>query len=255
MKIYKGFEGYDSILVCGDIHGEFRTLLFELKRRKIENVVVIVAGDCGIGFERPAHYIQLYNKLALALEMINCQLLLIRGNHDDPAYFRDEAIDLPFMKTIPDYSIVQFKNRNILCIGGAISVDRKPRLDNMRMETLKGHTVQKSYWEDESAFYCDGSFSAIRSAGISIDTVVTHTAPSFCHPTTKAGIEYWIEMDAKLAEDLALERQTMDQIHSRLIADNHPVRKWYYGHFHDSHTEFISEVKYSMLNILELREL
>lgn len=53
MIIYNSFDTYKKFLVCGDIHGEFKTLLYELKRKQIEDAVVLVAGDCGIGFEKP----------------------------------------------------------------------------------------------------------------------------------------------------------------------------------------------------------
>lgn len=76
MIIYNSFDTYKKFLVCGDIHGEFKTLLYELKRKQIEDAVVLVAGDCGIGFEKPAYYEQLYKKLELTLVKLNCMLIL-----------------------------------------------------------------------------------------------------------------------------------------------------------------------------------
>ncbi|MCC8089193.1 MAG: hypothetical protein LIO79_08035 [Rikenellaceae bacterium] len=72
MKIAIGWlsENYDSLYICGDIHGEFRTLLYNVKRYNLENAVVVVAGDCGIGFEKPAHYDQLYRKLLSTVEKL-----------------------------------------------------------------------------------------------------------------------------------------------------------------------------------------
>lgn len=108
MIIYNSFDTYKKFLVCGDIHGEFKTLLYELKRKQIEDAVVLVAGDCGIGFEKPAYYEQLYKKLELTLVKLNCMLILMRGNHDNPDYFENRLIDYPRMKTIPDYCVIQF---------------------------------------------------------------------------------------------------------------------------------------------------
>lgn len=45
----------DIVEVCGDIHGEFETLVFNILQKKIENATVIVAGDCGFGFNKLAY--------------------------------------------------------------------------------------------------------------------------------------------------------------------------------------------------------
>ena len=40
------------LLVCGDIHGVLKTLVYNIKeQRKLSHVDVIVAGDFGVGFE------------------------------------------------------------------------------------------------------------------------------------------------------------------------------------------------------------
>ena len=52
----------DIVEVCGDIHGEFATLVFNIVQKKIENATVIVAGDCGFGFNKLAYYDELYKK-------------------------------------------------------------------------------------------------------------------------------------------------------------------------------------------------
>jgi metallophosphoesterase superfamily enzyme len=142
MRLYRDFNKYDSLFICGDILGEFKTLLYEIKRKGISNAATLIAGDCGIGFEKLGHYEQLYQKLSRALQKTNCILLLLRGNHDNPEYFQKGRIDFPLMKTISDYSIIHFKNRNILCVDGAISVDISERLHAMWLVGLKRQTVK-----------------------------------------------------------------------------------------------------------------
>ena len=46
----------DNVIVCGDIHGDFETLVYDIDRRQITDATVIVAGDCGFGFCRIGYY-------------------------------------------------------------------------------------------------------------------------------------------------------------------------------------------------------
>jgi hypothetical protein len=47
----------------------------------------------------------------------------------------------------------------------------------------------------------------------------------------------------------------MDRLHERLLADGHPVQDWFYAHFHDSRTEFIGEIRFSLLGIMEFKDI
>ena len=51
------------------------------------------------------------------------------------------------------------------------------------------------------------------------------------------------------------ERQVMDKLLAYLKMKNHPLRHWFYGHFHQSWYQEIDGVQYNMLDIMELREL
>ncbi len=255
MNVYD-FNDYRNLAVCGDIHGEFSTLAHNVERLGIENSVILVAGDCGIGFEKEKHYLRLYGKIRKSLDKSNNLLLLVRGNHDDPAYFNGDRIDYERMRCIPDYSVVKAAGRNVLCVGGAISIDRKHRLESMWLETIWGErrTARPTYWENEAPVFDEAALAGIAAGGIGIDCVVTHTCPSFCYPRSKRGVALWLDDDATLAADLHSERAVMDKLHERLLADGHPVRDWFYAHFHDSRTEFIGNIRFSLLGIMELKE-
>ena len=51
------FPEAKSIVVCGDIHGEFNAVIYKLCiQYQITDTVLIIAGDCGFGFDKPGYY-------------------------------------------------------------------------------------------------------------------------------------------------------------------------------------------------------
>ena len=84
MNHYNLSDNYKHLWISGDIHDEIRALVYNLRRLETKDNVVIVAGDCGIGFEKLGHYENIYHRIKNTLEKQNCILLLVRGNHDDP---------------------------------------------------------------------------------------------------------------------------------------------------------------------------
>lgn len=255
MNIYNLSNDYQYLWVSGDIHGEIRTLVYNLKRLQAQDTVVIVAGDCGMGFEKIGHYENIYDRIKNTLERQNCILLFVRGNHDDPLFFKDELIDFPRMKTIPDYSVVTVTDRNVLCIGGAISLDRHDRKLHAMKREMNHQKELPIYWEDEFPVYDAAKLSEISKTAIKIDTVITHSAPLFCYPQVKNNMDKRMLFDSKLAEDVQVERKTLSAIHKHLIEDKHLIKDWCYGHFHTSHTEFIGDIRFRLLNIDELVEI
>ena len=55
-------ERSDNIIACGDIHGEFDALVEKIAEYGISDTTVVVAGDCGFGFEPWRFYDRLYRK-------------------------------------------------------------------------------------------------------------------------------------------------------------------------------------------------
>lgn len=242
----------DNLIVCGDIHGEFKTLVYTLRQNHISDAVIIVAGDCGFGFEKLGYYDQLYRHLHPMLEKQNVLLLMVRGNHDDLRYFSAEVIDYPFMKTLPDYTVVHTMSHNVLCIGGAVSIDRNFRLSIMNYDRMLGKHPKPLYWADEPVAYDESQLDVLRKEQVWINTVVTHAAPSFCPPHTKEGLEHWCAADENLAADVRRERQIMTRLYNYLINHGHPLRAWYYGHYHCSAVYWQDDVCFRLLDIMEL---
>lgn len=220
------FQQYENVIVCGDIHGHLEVIY---GNPFAENTLFIVAGDCGFGFCETNYYHYLYNsKINRNLGKKGNAVLFIRGNHDDPAIFDGNTFNKKRAICIPDYSVVKTAFHNILCVGGAISVDRSWRKEQMQFK------AQPLYWEKEPPIFNLAQITEITHSGLKLDSVITHSCPSFCPPYSKGGINNWLQLDQKLAQDIENERQQMDDLWYELKTQKHPIKQWWYGHFHRS---------------------
>ena len=249
------YKDAKSLVICGDIHGDFVPLVYEMcVRYGMRDTLVIVAGDCGFGFEKPGAYENAFRRIEKRLAQNNCWIAMVRGNHDDPAYFELQKdgrtlIHHARWQTVPDYAVIQACGRTVLCVGGAVSVDRQIRLHEMER-----HPGKQYYWPNEAPKYDAEALDAVRDAGLKVDIVVTHTAPSMCEFQSKQGLATWAQEDPNLLSDCEEERAAMDKILTHLKRDGHPLERWYYGHFHHSWHSEIDGVWYKMLDIMELLE-
>lgn len=92
------FPKAKSVVESGDIHGEFTKLVHKCcVLYDMRDTLIIVAGDCGFGFERQEYYERIYQRCNKHLQAANNWVVLIRGNHDNPAYFDGKKVNLrPF---------------------------------------------------------------------------------------------------------------------------------------------------------------
>lgn len=245
------FSEVQSTVISGDIHGDFIALVDMLRQTDIHDALVVVAGDCGFGFHSIEYYTQIYRQVLRHLQAYNLYIIMLRGNHDNPSYFNgDKRITYERWQTVSDYTVLQACNHNILCVGGAISIDRQ-----MRLRWMDLRPEYETYWIDESPVYNPIVLDSLLEQGIKIDTVVSHTAPSFCELQTKRGLSSWCLKDSALWNDATQERQTMDDIYAHLLRDKHPLKHWYYGHFHQTWHSHMAGINYTLLDIMELQEL
>lgn len=224
------------LLFLGDIHGNFEYIKGQIKRLNISDCTLIQLGDFGVGFSKPGpekDNLLLLNKF---FGLRNIKTYVLRGNHDDPAYFNGDHM-YENLKLMPDYSVIEADGMKIGLIGGAISIDRKYRL---RQDTINARygSSRKSYWFDEVLKYDEEKIGQMKD----LDILCTHTAPEWCLPMNKIGfgslVESFADDDPTLLEELKEERALMSRIF-REIQKQSFVKNHYYGHFHRS--EYTSE--------------
>lgn len=259
------FPEAKSVVVCGDIHGDFNGLIGKLcLQYQLENTLLIVAGDCGFGFNEIGYYKEVAKRHRKPLNDSNNWVVFVRGNHDNPAYFDGKAINHKRFIAVPDYSIIQAAGLTILCVGGAISIDRQYRIKAWQQKEDKEKRFPSSgaqdsfvpnyYWENEPPIL-DAEKLSVIGEKFKVDAVITHTAPSFCELQSKLGLASWCLKDENLMDDVNVERATMDQLYQYLKETNHPISHWCYGHFHQSWHQNINGTFFKLLDILEFHQL
>lgn len=246
----------EDIYTVGDVHGNWNIVTFYIRQYKIKNSVFIFCGDIGIGFQKLNYYNDcIIPELHKTLSKFNDIFIWIRGNHSDPSYFNNQLINTEYIKCVPDYSIINTCNKNILCVGGGISIDRIQRKhqDSIRLiNYMKQYNCSYKiaeqecpllYWEDEQVIYKP-------KVKEHIDIICSHSAPSFCYPFNKGElINEYAQYDNKLLNDIKTERSILDAIYNDY---NSEITHWYYGHFHKSYLEYINNICFKLLNIGEI---
>jgi DNA repair exonuclease SbcCD nuclease subunit len=195
-----------------------------------------------------------YNPL---LQKNNVHIWAIRGNHDYKPHFDNDPFQLSNIHLVPDYTVLELCDKRILCIGGAVSVDRKWRYTfKQKLGIFENQTLGKESWWHDEVFVLDrDKLSEMRN----IDIVVTHTAPHYCEPDNTFGFGPFVESivretaDNELKADLLDERQSMTEAFNILKLNNN-ITHAYYGHFHKSDVMNFDGIKHRLLNINELWE-
>lgn len=232
---------YDFLLFCGDIHGNIDVIPKFLKKNELSNCAICQCGDFGIGWENPHKNNRVMNYLNDRLINCNSDLFVIRGNHDDPKFFNEEY-SLSNLFLLKDYSVININDINILGLGGAISIDRTDRKAYWGKSSI-------GYWKDENFNLNINKLKELRN----IDIVFSHSAPNFCFPIRKNGVEKYIIRDKELEIDLNNERDDLNTAYE-IIKENNNIKNWYYGHFHKSNVEYTQNTIFTLLDINELKE-
>lgn len=226
----------DYTIFVGDIHGEWIDLYRKTKKYDLTDCTLILCGDIGIGFERSSDIkrtLKYFNELFLNK---NIHVYAYRGNHDDPSYFTDNSINqYSNIHLIPDYTVLENDTDNILCIGGGVSIDRTFR------------KMYRDYWPDEISSKNEEILKQLKD----ITIVATHSSPTFTFPLIKSNLDYWAKKDKDILTDVDNDRKTVDSIYEELASNDNPIRKWYYGHYHNSNKERVFGIDFILLDIME----
>lgn len=220
------------ILFLGDIHGNFNLINQYVKLYGIKNAHIIQVGDFGVGFkslEKEKRELAAYHHLLLKNNVI---VWAIRGNHDYKPYFDNDPFGFTNIKLVKDYTVLNLEGNNILCIGGAVSVDRKMRYTkNQNIGRFDVRTGSETWWPDERFEFDNDKLKEFRG----INIMVTHTAPDYCIPDNGYGfgplVDGFIRYDPNLKLDLLEERRNMT-LAFQTIKENNDITHHYYGHFH-----------------------
>jgi UDP-2,3-diacylglucosamine pyrophosphatase LpxH len=226
------------VIVIGDVHREWDAFARQLRSYGITQQELMQVGDFGVGFGSRADEEADLRALDAVLAEQGNTLWVIRGNHDDPAYFSGTTpVPCARIRFLPDYSLLTVDGRTILCVGGATSSDRVLR------------TPGRDYWPDEGFCLDEQRIAELDLEGLW--AVVTHTAPDFAPPLRLHTPPFSVPGDPDLFTDLRRERSAVTRLHALLTERAQPAY-WFYGHFHGSAREDIAGTRFVMVATMEL---
>lgn len=207
-----------------------------------KDIVFIVGGNCGMGIKSLNYYHSIFDKVNKILSKHNSHILFVRGNNDNPAFFYEDKLGFSNIKCIKDYTVVELKNYNILCIGGAISMDRKWKISQEK------RTNKPLYFKDENVKYNEALLDEIISK-YDIGCLITCASPTFTYPSSSIiDKSKWLANDTELLKDINTERNTMDKIYSKLIEHNKKPFIWFYGKYNYGHHNKINDILFASLS-------
>jgi Calcineurin-like phosphoesterase len=229
------------MVLLGDVHGRWQDLVNLLRRVQVAGQDILQLGDFGLGFSPRDLEDRILAFLDGLLVDLGARLWVIRGNHDQKARWELSTVQ-PWtaLHLVPDYTVLHLDGHSVLCVGGAISVDRRAR-------------GPASCWPDEG-FVLDPDRLGHLYLG-NLYAVATHTAPHSAFPREFGSIVWeFAQRDPTLLDDLRAERQALTSLAER-IAERAAPRHWCYGHFHGHMVEDIGTTRYRLVDVLELCDL
>lgn len=118
----------DRVIFIGDLHGDWEAIPDFITKYDIKNTTFIQVGDFGIGFDGAIKDEHRLVKLNFPLVKTENELLIIRGNHDDPQYWNNaEDWNKRNIEFVPDFTVKEINFMKYFFVGGGVSIDRSVR--------------------------------------------------------------------------------------------------------------------------------
>jgi predicted phosphodiesterase len=232
-----------NVICIGDVHGEWEELMDQIRKAEIEGANLLQVGDFGLGFREWSEELLVLYKLDAFLERTQNQLLVIRGNHDDPSRWKpwtpSSRSQFERILLVPDYTVLTLDGGyKILCIGGGISIDRFGRRERV------------NYWASEKFLLDRLTLNTLDLTDLY--AVATHISPAGTFPYVFDDVlNFYLKVDPSLEAEVLKERRDMRELHD-LIMERVKPKYWLYGHYHKSHVEVIGSTAFKALAITEM---
>lgn len=198
------FKKKPMIIAIGDIHGKFGQMTDLIQSTIPEKGTNFIhVGDFGLGFESPIKEYKKLKDLEYVLSMNDQTMWVIRGNHDNPMYWRKNyGFDLQRIKFVEDNTFMEINGRICFFAGGAISIDRINR--------KKG----SNYWPEENYIWNPPSNIPDR-----VDHVFTHDVYHQCSPfrIDSPFTNKWFPVDQNLRGDMIESQNQMRCLYDFLM--------------------------------------
>ena len=247
------YSTYSNLIIIGDIHGRLPMIIKQMSEHS--DTLFISTGDCHLGEQTFDSDIEMFEKIEYSLSINNNVLVLIRGNHDNPKYFKKASTfrtllgeTAPHVLLVPDYSIIKTSQFNILCIGGARSIDRVFKIKD------------KDWWQNENIQRPDDNFFEETN---DIDIIISHSAPLFAQPLEFSDelkfynsfiVNAYAIYDYKMKNDIYKERLLLKGIYEKLN-NKHHIQYILFGHYHKSIESKYNKTKCISLSVGEFKSL
>lgn len=238
--------------IIGDLHSNLYEFIQDID---VTDTLFIFTGDLNIGQNHFNTDIDLMCKADIILCRNNNFAVIVRGDCDNPKYFKHNS---SFNKElneccenillIPDYSIINCIDRQILCIGGARTIDRFTKINDYNT------------WRNETISIPDENFYAeLNDMNINITDIVSHAGPLFAPPIefikdNSNYIAYLLSAcamyDKDVKNDVYKERLLLKGIYEKLHT-KYNIQNWVYSHYHISSEKLYGKTQLKCLNIKE----
>lgn len=245
----------NRIFFIGDLHGNIGLVNYYIDKYEIKDAHIIQVGDFGLGFNRFEKEMRFLETYHHKLVKNNVIVWAVRGNHDFKGYFDNDPYGFTNYKLVKDYTVLNLEGHNILCIGGATSIDRFDRKNKDQFNGIFNDVPGLEWWHDEDFVLDVDKLENMRN----VDIVATHTCPDYCPPQNHGGLGYLIEGiikrtgDEELRTDLLIERRKLTDAF-QILKKNNNIKLHVYGHFHKNNVINNEGTEHRMLGTGELWE-